>query len=150
MLWIKEVEVAKSVDDLMRSQSNEGHVFPDFEMLDAKIASALKRIITNQYFRRRINVEKQHAPKYDRFLRGRQIAYMIYEHYRATGAHEAGNNLYFLQVKYPKKMSWRVVYKMKARETAQLQTVLAVYDQEIDRDRAVPSYQRLKTMARGH
>ena len=44
MLWIKEVEV----DDLMTSQSIEGHVFPDFEMLDAKIASALKRIITNQ------------------------------------------------------------------------------------------------------
>ena len=61
MLWIKEVEVAKSVDDLMTSQSTEDHEFPDFEMLDVKMASALKRIITNQYFRRRINVEEQHA-----------------------------------------------------------------------------------------
>ena len=25
----------------------------------------------------------------DRFLRGRQIAYMIYEYFRVTGAHEA-------------------------------------------------------------
>ena len=34
-------------------------------------------------------MEEQHASKYDRFLR-RQIAHMIYEHFRATGAaHEA-------------------------------------------------------------
>ena len=58
MLWIKEAEVAKSVDDLMTLQSIEGHEVLDFEMLDAKIASASKRIITNQYFRRRINVEE--------------------------------------------------------------------------------------------
>ena len=49
--------VAKSLDDLMKSQSIGGYVFPMFEMLDAKIATALKRIISNQYFRRSINVE---------------------------------------------------------------------------------------------
>ena len=81
MLWIEEVEVAKSVDDLMTSQSIEGHEFLEFEMLDAKIASASKRIITNQYFRRRIDVEEQDAQKYGRFLQGRQIAEMIYEHF---------------------------------------------------------------------
>ena len=48
MLWIKEAEVAKSVDVSMTSQSIEGHVCHDFEMLDAEIASVLKRIITNQ------------------------------------------------------------------------------------------------------
>ena len=63
MLWIKEVEVDKSVDDLLTSQSIEGHAFPDVEMFDAKIASALKRIITDQYFRTRINVEEQHCSK---------------------------------------------------------------------------------------
>ena len=51
MVWIKEVQIAKSVDDLVTSQSIERHVFPDFEMLDTKIASALKRITTSQYFR---------------------------------------------------------------------------------------------------
>ena len=83
------MQIAKSVDDLVTSQSIEGREFPDFEMLDAKIASALKRIITNQYFRRRINVEEQTAQKYDRFLRGRQIVSLIYDHFRATGAHDA-------------------------------------------------------------
>ena len=51
MWWVKEVDVAVSVDDHMTSKSIEGRDFPDFEMLDAKIASALKRIITNRYFR---------------------------------------------------------------------------------------------------
>ena len=82
MLWIKEVEVAKSVDDLLTSQSIEGHVFHYFEMLDSKMATALKRIITNQHFRRIINLKEQQAQKYERFLRGRQMAYMIHQQFR--------------------------------------------------------------------
>ena len=39
---------------------------------------------------------------------------------------------------------------MRILESVQLQTFLAMYDQEIDRDRAMPSYQRLKTMVRIH
>ena len=34
MLWIKEVEVAKSVDDVMTSQSIDGRRFPILWMLD--------------------------------------------------------------------------------------------------------------------
>ena len=52
MLWIKEVEMVESVDDLKTSQSIGGHRFPNFEMLDAKIASALNKIITNPCFKR--------------------------------------------------------------------------------------------------
>ena len=43
-------------------------IFPDYEMLDARIASALKQIITSVHFRRRVSVEEQRARKYDRFL----------------------------------------------------------------------------------
>ena len=68
MLWIKEVEVAKSMDDLMASQSTRGHRFPNFEMLDANIATALKRIISNPYFKRRISLEEQKAQTRDRIL----------------------------------------------------------------------------------
>ena len=35
VLWIREVEVAKSVDDLMTSRSIRGLTFRYFEMLDA-------------------------------------------------------------------------------------------------------------------
>ena len=47
MLWIKEVEFVDSVDDLKSSCSVRGIRMPDFEVLDAKIASALNRIIQN-------------------------------------------------------------------------------------------------------
>ena len=40
MLWIKEVEMVESVDDLKTSRSMGEHRIPKFEMFDAKIASA--------------------------------------------------------------------------------------------------------------
>ena len=48
----------------------------------------------------------------------------------------------------PKENVLESLYEMKTRESVLLKTVLAMYDQEIDRDRAVPSYQRLKTLVR--
>ena len=57
---------------------------PNFEVLDAMIASALKRIIHNSHFKRRISLEEQNAQKQDSFLRGRQIAYLIFEHSRTV------------------------------------------------------------------
>ena len=51
MSWINEVEMAKSVDDLLTSQPIEGRDFHDFEMFDARIASALRKIIFNTSFK---------------------------------------------------------------------------------------------------
>ena len=62
---------------------------PNFEVLDARIASALNRIIHNSHFKRRVSLEEQKAQKEDRFLRGRQIAYLIYEYFRVTGANDS-------------------------------------------------------------
>ena len=45
MLWIKEVEMVASVDELKSSRSLVGKNCPNFEMLDAKIASAFDKII---------------------------------------------------------------------------------------------------------
>ena len=60
-----------------------------------------------------------------------------------------GTKLYYLQVKYLQRMSWKVC-KLTIRDSLQLQTVLAINDQEIDRDRVMPSNQRLTTMERRH
>ena len=90
----------------MTSQPFEGQDVPDFEMLDARMASASKMIITNQHSRR-VGAEEQNAQKYDRFLRGWHIAYMIYDHFRATGAHDAVLVLVSLQV-----LRQRFRYKM--------------------------------------
>ena len=44
MHWIKEVKMAKSIDELMTSRSIVGRTdIPDFDMLDAMVASALKK-----------------------------------------------------------------------------------------------------------
>ena len=89
ILRIKEVEMVDSVDDSKSSPSTEGYAhLPNFEMLDAKIASALNKIIQNSYFKKKVSLEEQKALKDDRFLRGRRIAFMIYDYFRVTGAHD--------------------------------------------------------------
>ena len=56
MQWIKEVELVDSVDEL-------GISMPNFEVLDARIASALNKIIHNSHFKRKISLEEQKAQK---------------------------------------------------------------------------------------
>ena len=92
---IKEVEIAKSIDELVTSRSIVGRTdFSDYDILDAMIASALNKLLDKHVrFRRRESVEEQRAQKYDRFFRRRQIAYMIFEHFRATGACEGVQGL---------------------------------------------------------
>ena len=92
MQWIKEVELVDSVDKLRSSSSTRGISMPNFEVLDARIASALNRIIHNSHFKRRISLEEQEAQKEDSFLRGRQIAYLIYDYFRVTGIHDSVEN----------------------------------------------------------
>ena len=92
MLWIKEVEMVESVDDPKSSCSIGGIQTPDFEVLDAKIASALNRIIHNTRFKKKVSLEEQKAQKEDRFLRGRQIAHLIYEYFLVTGANDSVEN----------------------------------------------------------
>ena len=92
MQWIKEVELVDSVDELISSSSTRGISMPNFEVLDARNASALNKIIHNSQFKRRISLEEQQAQKEDRFLRGRQIAYLIYEQFRVTGTHDSLEN----------------------------------------------------------
>ena len=92
MQWIKEVELVDSVDDLRSSSSIRGISMPNFEVLDARIASALNKIIHNSHFKRKISLEEQKAQKEDRFLGGRLIAYLIYDHFRVTGIHDSVEN----------------------------------------------------------
>ena len=63
MHWIKEVEMVDSVDVLKSSCSVRGIQMPDFEVLDAKIASALNRIIHSSHLKRKVNLEEQKAQK---------------------------------------------------------------------------------------
>ena len=154
LLWIEEVEMVDSVDDLKSSSSFRGLQMPDFEVLDARIASALNRIIHDSHFKRRVSLEEQKAPKKDRFLRGRQIAYLIYEYFRVTGANDSVENyadlftialrnddiqefdskwdgILLSMTKIPSDDILEGLYKLRIRESEKLQTVLELYDLEI-------------------
>ena len=51
--------VGDSVDELRSSSSTRGISMPNFEVLDARIASALNKIIHNSQFKRRISLEEK-------------------------------------------------------------------------------------------
>ena len=144
---------------------------PDFEVLDARIASALNRIIHNSRFKRRISLEEQKAQKQDRFLRGRQIAYLIYEYLRVTGANDSVENyadlftvslrnddiqefdskwdgILLSMTKIPPDDILKGLHKIRKRESDKLKTVLELYDLEIHQKKAGPDYHRLKTMVK--
>ena len=78
------------MDDKKSSRSIQGYTrVPNFEMLDARTASALNKISQNSYFKKKkASLEEQKARKEDRFLRGRQFSYMIYDYFRVIGAHD--------------------------------------------------------------
>ena len=61
-------------------------------VLDAKIASAPNRIIHNTPFKKKVSLEEMKAQKEDHFLRGRQIAYLIYEYFWVNGADNSVEN----------------------------------------------------------
>ena len=86
------MEMVDSVDDLKSSSSVRGIQMQNFEVLDARIASTLNRIIHNSHFKRTVSLEEQKTQKEDRFLGGRQIAYLIYEYIRVTGANVSVEN----------------------------------------------------------
>ena len=83
-------EMAVSGHDLSSSRSNQGITpLPDLELLDVRIASSLNKIIQNSYFKKMVSLEGRKAQTADRFLRGRQIAYLIYDYFRVTGVNDS-------------------------------------------------------------
>ena len=152
MQWIKEVEMVDSVDDLMSSSSVRGIQMPNFEVLDARIASALNKIIHTSHFKRRFSLEEQKAQKQDSFLRGRQIAYLIYEYFRVTGANDSVDSkwdgILLSMTKIPPDDILEGLYKLRIRESEKLKTVLELYDLEIHQKKIGPDYHRLKTMVK--
>ena len=98
---------------------------------------------------------------------------MIYEYFRETGAHEAAQGLsdsftvslqnddvqdfdvrwdhaLLLVSEVPSDMILEKLYKSKLQNTAQLQTVLALYDQETARNKGKPNCSQLKTAVKLH
>ena len=111
------------------------------------------------------------AQKQDSFLRGRQIAYLIYDHFRVTGSHDSVENYTDLftivlrnddiqefdskwdgiplsMTKIPHDEILEGLYKVRIRESEKLRTVLELYDLETHQKKLGPDYHRLKTMVK--
>ena len=165
------MEMVDSEDDFKSPSSIKGISMPNFEVLDARIASALNKIIHNSHFKRKISLEEQKAQKEDRFLRGRQIAYLIDEQFRVTGANDSAENyadLFTIALQNDEiqefDSKWDGIllsmteiqsddileglYKLRIRESEKLKTVLELYNMEIHQKKAGPHYHRLKTMVK--
>ena len=142
-----------------------------FELLDARIASALNKIIQNTRFKKKVSLEEMKAHKEDRFLRGRQIAFLIYEYFRVTGANDSVENYAALftvvlqnddiqefdskwdeillsMEQFPPDDILESLYTLRIRESEKLKTALELYNMEIHQKKAGPDYHRLKTMVK--
>ena len=162
MLWIKEV-------DGWISGWSEIFVFyqrilgPDFEVLDARIASALNRIIQNTRFKKKVSLEEQKAQKEDHFYHGKQFTYLIYDYFRVTGANDSVENCADLctislrnddiqefdskfdgislsMTKIPRDDILEGLHKWRTRESEKFKFVFELYDG--------PENHRLKTMVK--
>ena len=170
MQWIKEVEMADSVDDLKSSSSIRGISMPNFEVLDARIASALKKTSIILTSRRRIQSGGTKGPERGpfSFAEDRLLTWsmstsgsqepMIVENYTDSCS------LLFYEMMIFRNSKWDVIllsmtknphddileglYKLGIRESEKLKTVLELYDLETHQKKLGPDYHRLKTMVK--
>ena len=107
----------------------------------------------------------------DRFLRGRQIAFLIYEYFRVTGADDSvescadlftivlrnddiqefdskWDEILVSMTQIPHDDILEGLYKLRIRESEKLKTVLELYDLETHQKKLGPDYHRLKAMVK--
>ena len=161
-----------SVDDLTSSSSTRGIQMPNFEVLDARIASALNRIIHNSHFKRRISLEEQKRPKKRTvsFVEDRSLTWStstsrlpeptILSKTMPTCSLSSHRNddiqefdskwdgISLSVTKIPPDDILEGLYKLRIRESEKLKTVLELYDLEIHQKKIGPDYHRLKTMVK--
>ena len=141
---------------------------PDFEVLDAKTASALNHIIHNTRFKRKVSLEEQKVPKRGP-LSPRKSDRL--PDLRVTGANDSVDNyadlftivhrndgiqefeskwdgILLSMTKIPPDDILEGLYKLRIRESEKLKTVLELYNVEIHQKKAGPDYHRLKTMVK--
>ena len=131
----------------------------------------MEKIIQKNRFKKNVSLEETKAHQEDRFLRGRQIAYLIYEYFRVTSANDSVENFAELftialrnddiqefnskwdgillsMTQIPIDDILESLYKLRIRESEKRKTVLELYDLEIHQKKLGPDYHRLKTMVK--
>ena len=163
MLWIEEVELVESVEDLKSSCSVRGIRMPDFEVFDGKIASALNRIIHNTRFKREVSLEERKAQKRGPFLPRKTDSLpdlRVLPGHWANDSFENYADLFSIvlrndciqefdskwdgmilsMTRIPSDDILEGLYKLRIRESEKLKTVLELYNVEIHQKKAGPDY----------
>ena len=83
MPWNNEIERAEQLHNLETSSSITGTAIGNVETWDSKIASKLMNIF-NEDFRNKAFKEEATAQQQSRFLTKRQIAWMIFDHFKIS------------------------------------------------------------------
>ena len=167
MQWIKEVELVDSVDELRSSSSTRGISMPNFEVLDARLLQPWTKSSIIPTTKEESVWKNKRPRKRTVSLRGRQIAYLIYDHFWVTGSHDSVENytnlftsglrnddiqefdskwdgILLSMTKIPLDDILEGLYKWRIRESQKLKTVLELYDLETHQKKLGPDYHGLK------
>ena len=82
LAWASEIDEAKEVDQLKSSvyQGDGHHV--DFETLDIKVAAGLMKIMHGDFKKRVTMKDEQYQVVRKQMLTGRQIAFIMFQHFQ--------------------------------------------------------------------
>ena len=123
-----------------------------------------EELIQSDSFKKKVSLEEMKAHKEVRFLRGRQIAYLIHEYFRVTGSNDSVENyadlftvvlrnddipefdskwdgILLSMTKIPHDDILEGFYKLRIRESEKLKL-------ETHQKKAGPDYHRLKTSSK--
>ena len=161
------MEMVDSLDELRSSRSTAGKNLPNFEMLDFCIEQDHPEFLLQKEGQSR----GAESPRGGSVLTRKTVASMIYDYFRVTSAHDTAldyadffsvthhdNNVQEFDTRWdevllstskiPSDDVLESLYKLRKRESAQLNTVLELYDMEIHRYISMLDDQKLKTMAK--
>ena len=148
-LWIHEVEMGHSLDEFKSSRSISGKNFPNIEMLDAKIDSALNKIIQNSQFKKKVGLEEQKAQNHDTVLEYADLCSATLHDDNIQEFDTRWDEVLLSISRIPSVDILESLDKSRIRESAQLKTVLELHDMEIHQKISVPNYQKSKSMVKG-
>ena len=166
--WITEVETAKTMEELdvdvivIRGQSY------DFSVLSAKLAKDIEKIFSGE-FKRKVNVKEIEVSKEGRMMTGRQLVWMMYQHFQMSDVDSAmqdwdefihvelkGDNLpqfwhdwetACLNVRdIPDERFLETLYRKQLMKSESFKQTLALYNQDIAQGRSTRDYNQLKNL----
>ena len=168
MLWIKEVEMVDSLEELKSSRSVCGKNFQILRCRTRRLLLLRTRSSRIPNSRRRWVSGSRKPQKEDRFLRGRQIALhdstttfewlaLIIQHWITLiyslllfmtvvfrNSIQDGMKFYSHCQRFPSDNILESLYNLRIRESAQLKTVLELYDMEIHQKISMPKISKIE------